>query len=158
MTPGGHNGSDRVRPPANGGLPVLTDETLDELMAAPLAVVIVAEAGNANAGRYLAEVGALVARGDLSGVSVAVLDREEAAGSRFAREHPWLSGLRLLPYTVVFEAGRRVDGFAAVQADVLLARLARAGASAGSTGTGSAGRGGDGDWWSIPLGCHRSAA
>jgi hypothetical protein len=154
MTHWEHNGRDRT-----AGLPTLTDESLDDLMAAPLAVVIVAEAGSANAARYLAEVGARVARGGLPGVAVAVLDREAAAGGRFAREHPWLAELRLTPYTLVFALGRRVDGFAAIQADVLCARLAPSSPAAAACRSGRVGGGRpDADRWSTPLASGRQAA
>lgn len=137
----------------------LTDETMDELMAAPRAVVIVTEDGSANAARYLAEIGVVAARGALDGVAIAVLDRSGSDGSRFVQAHPWLHGLRLVPYTLVFVQGRRVDAFAAVQADVLLARLARPVAPvAAATALGLASRDTDGDWWSIPLSQHRPAA
>jgi hypothetical protein len=140
-------------------LTALTDETIDALMAAPRAVVIVSEDGSANAARYLTEIGALAARGALDGVALAVLDRLRTEGSRFLQAHPWLSGLRLVPYTLVFVQGRRVDAFAAVQADVLLARLARPVAPVvAATALGLARREADGDWGSIPLSAHRPAA
>jgi hypothetical protein len=55
-----------VRAP-RAGLPAVTEETHDESMKAPLAVVIIAEAGIVNSARYLAEVGALAARGSSAG-------------------------------------------------------------------------------------------
>lgn len=140
-------------------LTALTDESLDALMASPRAVVIVTEAGSANAARYLAEIGVVAARGALDGVAITVLDRSGSEGSRFVQAHPWLRGLRLVPYTLVFVQGCRVDAFAAVQADVLLARLARPVAPlAAASAIGHADRDVDEDWWSKPLGEYRQAA
>src|SRR5688572_28764512 len=140
-------------------LTALTDETFDELMVAPRAVVIVTEAGSANAARYLTAIGAVAARGDLDGVALPLLERSGVEGSRLVQAYPWLRGLRLVPYTLIFDRGRRVDAFAAVQADVLLARLARPVAPAAVAGAaGPVGRDADSDWWSVPLGAHRAAA
>ena len=138
----------------------VTNENLDELMAAPLAVVVVADACGANGARYLAELSSLFENGELSGVVFGVLERAEAAGNRLAQRLSWLSELCVFPYTIVFAYGQRADAFAAVRADVLLTRLARVKARAAAESMSGRGHG-DGkvdDWWSIPLGSRRRAA
>jgi hypothetical protein len=138
----------------------VTSENLDELMAAPLAVVVVADVCSANGARYLAELSSLLENGELGGVVLGVLERAEAAGSRLAQRLPLLSELRVFPYTIVFAYGQRVDAFAAVRADVLLTRLERVKASAAAESNSGRGHGDEtgGDWWSIPLGSRRQAA
>jgi hypothetical protein len=136
---------------------MLTDETLEALLAAPRAVVVVTETDHANSARYLAEIRALLGRGAFAGVTIGVLDRATAEGGRYWQEVPWLAALRLFPFTLVYARGKPVEGFAAVQADVLRARLAAleaAGVHGANATTGAS----DGEWWSLPLGSRRPAA
>jgi hypothetical protein len=111
------------QPDRSGRLVALMDETYEAVMAAPLAAVVVTDGANANSVRYLAEVRTMLAAGELAGVTVVVLDRVEASGDRFWQEHPWVAGLRLMPYTLVLAHGEKVDEFAAIRADILDRRL-----------------------------------
>jgi thioredoxin-like negative regulator of GroEL len=115
--PNGETANTRTR------LVALTDETYDEVMNAPVAVVIVLKEASGQAARYLAELRTAQECGEFGEAIVATLDRDAGHGGRFAREHPWVTGVRVLPYSVVFSLGRKVDEFAAIQAETLVRRL-----------------------------------
>ena len=46
---------------------------------------------------------------------------------RFKRANPWLQGVDLLPYTLLYASGEKVDEFAASRGMYLLERAAVAG-------------------------------
>jgi hypothetical protein len=108
---------------AAGGPPQLTDQTLDALLAAPRAALVITRSTCHPCGAYQAEIAALLAKGKLAGIAVGTLVLDRPGTSRFKRDNPWLAGLRYLPYTVLYRRGERVDAFAASRGAYLSERL-----------------------------------
>jgi hypothetical protein len=104
----------------------VTDQTLDAVLAAPRAALILTRSTCHPCGAYQAEVAALLAEGKLAGIAVGTLVLDRPGAGRFKRDNPWLSGLRYLPYTVLYRQGERVDAFAASRGAYLLERAAAA--------------------------------
>jgi hypothetical protein len=111
---------------AADGPPQLTDQTLDALLAAPRAALVLTRSTCHPCGAYRAELAALLVQGKLAGIAVGTLVLDRPGAARFKRDNPWLSGLRYLPYTVLYRRGERVDAFAASRGAYLLERGAAA--------------------------------
>jgi hypothetical protein len=107
---------------AAGGPPQLTDQTLDALLAAPRAALVITRSTCHPCGAYQAEIAALLAQGKLAGIAVGTLVLDRPGAARFKRDNPWLAELRYLPYTVLYRQGERVDAFAASRGAYLLER------------------------------------
>jgi hypothetical protein len=104
----------------------LSDQTVDPVLAAPRAALVLTRTTCPACGAYQAEVAALLAEGKLAGIAVGTLVLDRPGAGRFKRDNPWLSGLRYLPYTVLYRQGERVDAFAASRGAYLLERAAAA--------------------------------
>jgi hypothetical protein len=111
---------------ASGGPPRLTDQTLDAVLAAPRAALVLTRSTCHPCGAYQGEIAALLAQGRLEGIAVGTLVLDRPGASRFKRDNPWLSDLRYLPYTVLYRRGERIDAFAASRGAYLLERAAAA--------------------------------
>ena len=101
----------------------VTDETLAAVVGADCGVLIMTRSDCGHCARYRSEIEGLRARGELAGVAVGTLVLDRPGTARFKRDHPWLAGLAALPYTVLYRAGRPIDGFAASRAAYLRERL-----------------------------------
>jgi hypothetical protein len=106
-----------------GAFIAITDATLPSLLAAERAVLILAKSDCAYCVRYTAEIEALLARGSLRDVLIGKLILDRPGSSGFKRENPWLAALDVVPFTLLYRAGRPVDAFAASRAAYLLERL-----------------------------------
>ena len=61
----------------------------------------------------------MLARGELADVAVRKLVLDERGALGFKRANPWLAEVEVLPYTVRYRRGERIDGFAGSSAAYL---------------------------------------
>jgi hypothetical protein len=106
-----------------GKLVWIRDYNLKEVMEAERAALIFTKSSCGNCAAYQAEIEDLLERGEMKGITIGkvVLDQRGITG--YKRENPWLSGLRFLPYTLLYRKGLQVDGFAASKGTYLLERI-----------------------------------
>jgi hypothetical protein len=103
------------------------DETVADVVGAARGVLILAKDDCNNCAAYEAEIRGLQDQGLLGDLVIGkiVLTRPGARG--FKRANPWLSGVDVLPYTLLYASGEQVDEFAASKGTYLLERAADAG-------------------------------
>jgi hypothetical protein len=111
---------------ATAELPAANDRTLGDLMAAEWTVLVLTKTDCGYCAQYKAEIGALRARGLLTGTAVGVLTLDQPGALGYKRANPWLAGVKGLPYTLIYHRGQRVDDFAASKGSYLRERLAEA--------------------------------
>ena len=105
----------------------VTDENVAAITGAVLGALILAENGCGACGGYTEEVQRLEDGGRLEGVVVGRMVLDQPGSSGFKRANPWLRDVELLPYTVIYGGGEKVDEFAASRGWYLLEWLARDG-------------------------------
>lgn len=105
------------------GLLSLDDANLALVLGAERAALVLARTDCGPCATYQREIEALLARGALGGIAIGKLVLDQPGASRFKRENAWLSGVRELPYTVLYRRGERVDAFAASRGAYLLERI-----------------------------------
>jgi hypothetical protein len=91
----------------------IDDATIDEFLTHDLCTLIVASSTCNRCIAYIGDVQRLVERGALGETRVGVLMLDQPGVSRFMLENPELSGSQILPYTMLFRRGERIDGFSA---------------------------------------------
>lgn len=107
----------------------VTDDGVGELIERERAVLFVTRSDCGSCTRYEREIAAAAHAGELGGVPVAKMLLDRPGCPRFKRDNPWLRTLTHLPFTLIYERGRTVDGFATSRAGYLIERLDRAAAS-----------------------------
>ena len=103
----------------------ITDDNLDSFLRNERSVLIL---GRSNCNRsitYQDEIRRFMANGALAGTAVGVLMLDQPGTSQFKRDNLWLMSVDLLPYTLVYRRGMRIDGFAGHRGHVLLDRTRR---------------------------------
>ncbi len=103
-----------------------SDENIEEVVNAERAVLIFTKSDCGHCAAYQAEIEALFEQGEMEGVSIGKVVLNQRGIIRYKRDNPWLSGLRLLPYTLLYSEGQPVDAFAASKGAYLLERIERA--------------------------------
>jgi hypothetical protein len=104
----------------------ITDRNLKELLAAQRAILILSKTTCGACHTYQAEIEARLAQGELGGVAIGKIILDERGALQFKRDNRWLAGLKFLPYTLLYDQGRQVDGFAASKGAYLMERVEEA--------------------------------
>lgn len=112
----------------------LSDENFGEVINAERAVLIFTKSDCGHCAAYQAEIKALFEQGEMEGVSIGKVVLNQRGISRYKRNNPWLSGLKVLPYTLLYSEGVPVDDFAASKGAYLLERMQNAFAVKASIG------------------------
>jgi hypothetical protein len=103
----------------------VVDGNLGEVVDAERAVLILTKDGCGSCAAYQADIESRLERGEMEDIVFGklALNRREATTREFKRDNPWLAGIGFLPYTLLYDKGRRVDGFAASRGSYLLERI-----------------------------------
>ena len=102
----------------------VNDENLQEVVEAEQAILVLTKSDCGHCIAYQAEIEALLERGDMGGTVIGKMPLNQRGVIRnFKRNNPWLADLRVLPYTLLYSKGQRVDGFAASKGSYLLERI-----------------------------------
>jgi hypothetical protein len=102
----------------------VTDQNLAPLMEAERAVLVLTKSDCGHCAAYQAEIEALLERADMGGTVIGKMPLNQRGVIRdFKRNNPWLADLKVLPYTLLYSKGQRVDGFAASKGSYLLERI-----------------------------------
>jgi alkyl hydroperoxide reductase subunit AhpC len=96
------------------------DETMTEVLEADRAILVLTKSDCGYCAAYQAGIEGLLARDELDGLAVRKLVLDERGVVRFKRDNPWLAGVDVLPYTVLYRRGERIGGFAGSNAAYLL--------------------------------------
>lgn len=103
----------------------ITDHNLDVFIKAERLALILARSNCNRSILYLDEIQQLLENGALGGTTVGVLMLDQPGTSQFKRENLWLMSVDLLPYTLLYRRGQRIDGFAGSRGHILLDRARR---------------------------------
>ena len=98
----------------------VNDHTIDSFLRHDLCALILARSTCNRCISYLGDVRQLLDRGALGDTEVGVMMLDLPGVSQFRRQNPWLMNAELLPYTVLYRHGHRVDGFSASRGHFLL--------------------------------------
>jgi hypothetical protein len=98
------------------------DESVDRVTQAARGALILAKDDCENCAAYEADVRRLQEQGILSELVVGKIVLTQPGSRAFKRQNPWLRDVTYLPYTVLYRAGERVDGFASSRGTYLLER------------------------------------
>lgn len=89
----------------------VSDDNLEEFLRNEHAILML---GRSNCDRFSAyrdEVQRFKSNGGLAGTTVGALMLDQPGISRFKRDNLWLMSVDLLPYTLLYQHGTRIDGF-----------------------------------------------
>ena len=89
------------------------DDTITAFLEHDLCALIVARSTCNQCISYIGDVRQLVETGALGDTRVGVLMLDQPGVSQFMLANPWLASTEILPYTMLFRKGERVDGFSA---------------------------------------------
>jgi hypothetical protein len=103
----------------------ITDHNLDAFIQSERMALVLARSNCNRCILYQSEIRQLLDEGALSGTTVGILMLDQPGTSQFKRDNLWLMSVDLLPYTLLYRRGQRVDGFAGGQGHVLLDRARR---------------------------------
>ena len=103
---------------------IITDANVDEVRNAEIGVLILTKSDCGHCARYQQEITALRERGRLRGPVIGKMVLDHPGSASFKRDNAWLSGLKNLPYTLIYRHGARVDEFEASKGSYLAERLA----------------------------------
>jgi hypothetical protein len=103
------------------------DDTLEQVVAAPHGALVLAKGDCENCAAYERDIRRLQEGGLLGDLIVGKLVLTQPGCRRFKRENPWLRDVDVLPYTLLYARGQKVDEFAASRGTYLLERAADAG-------------------------------
>jgi hypothetical protein len=98
------------------------DESVDRVTQAARGALILAKDDCENCAAYEADVRRLQEQGILGELVVGKIVLTQPGSRGFKRQNPWLRDVTYLPYTVLYRAGERVDGFASSRGTYLLER------------------------------------
>lgn len=104
----------------------VTDENVEMVTGAERGVLILAEDSCAACRSYGEDMNGLEERGRLEGVVIGKMVLDKPGSGRFKRDNPWLRDVDVLPYTIVYKRGRKIDEFAASRGSYLLERIGAA--------------------------------
>lgn len=109
-----------------GSVLYIDDDTLERVVHAPHGALVLAKDDCDNCAAYEAEIRRLQEQGALGDLVVGKLVLTQPGSRRFKRENPWLRDVDVLPYTLLYASGEKVDEFAASRGTYLLERAADA--------------------------------
>ena len=98
----------------------VTDNNIKAFLANDLSTLILARSTCNRCIAYIAEVCAMQERGTLGATAVGVLMLDQPGVGQFRLDNLWLASEELLPFTLLYRRGRRVDGFSANRGYFLL--------------------------------------
>ncbi len=101
----------------------VSDENIEEVINAERAVLIFTKSDCGHCTAYQAEIEALFKQGEMEGIVVGKMVLNQRGITRYKRDNPWLSGLKFLPYTLLYNEGVPVDDFAASKGAYLLEQI-----------------------------------
>jgi hypothetical protein len=104
---------------------LLDDSTVPDFLSDERALLVLIDGDEPQSTHLLAELTALRATGELSGLPVGVLDIASDDAMVFVAFSDWLVDIEALPYVALYRDGRRVEGFAAASGSYVLERLRR---------------------------------
>jgi len=99
------------------------DRNFADLMKAEKAVLVVGRTDCANCGPYNEEIEQLVRKPHFKSIVFGKLTLDKPGGLELKKSQPWLADLALLPHTVLYRKGKKVDEFAAANAATLVEHI-----------------------------------
>jgi hypothetical protein len=103
------------------------DDTVERVVGARHGALVLAKDDCDNCAAYEAEIRRLQEEDQLGDLVVGKLVLTQPGCRGFKRANPWLRELDLLPYTLLYASGEKVDEFAASKGTYLLERAADVG-------------------------------
>jgi hypothetical protein len=100
----------------------VNDDTVERVVGAHHGALVLAKDDCDNCAAYEAEIRRLHEQGLLGDLVVGKIVLTQPGCRRFKRANPWLSEIDLLPYTVLYASGKKIDEFAASRGIYLLER------------------------------------
>jgi hypothetical protein len=100
----------------------LDDDTVDRVIGARHGALVLAKDDCDNCAAYEAQIRRLQEEGQLGDLVVGKIVLTQPGSRGFKRANPWLSEVDLLPYTLLYASGEKVDEFAASRGTYLLER------------------------------------
>ena len=98
------------------------DQSVETVTQAARGVLILGKDDCDNCAAYEADIRRLQEQGVLGELVVGKIMLTQRGSRAFKRENPWLRDVSFLPYTVLYTAGERIDGFASSRGSYLLER------------------------------------
>lgn len=105
------------------GLTAVTDKNLRDLLASPVAALVIGKSDCGHCTRYEQEILAAQAEGGFADIAIGKLLLDAPGSPKFKKENPWLGSLRALPHTLLFVDGKHVENFATSKATYLAERI-----------------------------------
>ena len=106
-----------------GPLTQVTDANLQDVVDAQRGVLVLAKTDCGYCAGYEREILDLMDQGVLPEVVVGKMYLDKPGSGRFKKGNPWLLGLDVLPFTLLFSRGQQMDAFAASRASYLRERI-----------------------------------
>ena len=110
----------------SGKLVHVTDDNLQEVIEAERGILILTKSDCGHCAAYQADIETLLEQGKLAGIAIGKTLLDQRGATHFKQTNPWLSSLKVLPYTLLYKSGTKVDEFAASKGSYLLERVAAA--------------------------------
>jgi hypothetical protein len=98
------------------------DDTVGRVVGARHGALVLAKDDCENCAAYEAEIRHLHEEGQLGDLVVGKMMLTQPGCRSFKRENPWLREVDVLPYTLLYASGEKVDEFAASKGTYLLER------------------------------------
>jgi hypothetical protein len=89
----------------------VNDHNLDELLRSERAMLILSRQDCNPCMAFQEELDALLAQGQLQDIAIGKMVLNDPGSSRFKCANPWLAGLRVLPYVILYWHGREQRRF-----------------------------------------------
>ena len=100
----------------------VNDDTVDSVVGARHGALVLAKDDCDNCAAYEAEIRDLQEGGKLGDLVVGKMVLTQPGCRQFKRTNPWLRAVDVLPYTLLYASGEKVDEFAASKGTYLLER------------------------------------
>lgn len=109
---------------SNGrGVVRLDDRTIASFLTAERAALVVAASDSRWCEEYLAGIDIAMSRGEMGALPIGVVVIDQLGAEEFVRSSDWIAEAAGLPFTALYRAGQRIDGFIAFSVSSLLDRL-----------------------------------
>jgi hypothetical protein len=101
----------------------VNDRNLEELLRAEQVVLVLSRRDCTPCRTFQEDLDTLLDQRQLEGIAVGKMVLNEPGSSRFKRAHPWLAGLRVLPYVILYHHGREQRRFVPSSGSHLLRQI-----------------------------------